>query len=165
MSGRVSFAIGMLVVGTLATGVAQGGGLGSKLEAFTLADQYGTDHLVDENVRMIILTRDMKAGDVVREALGNRGKPLLEKHQAVYIADLSSMPGFLRNLLAVPKLKERPYPILLDTAGDVSNALPSRESHATLIFLDALQIAAVEYVSIPASLLPALEAPKRFAAH
>jgi len=140
-------------------------GLGSKVVPFSLADQNGTSHMVDEHVHVIILTRDMAAGDMMKSALGSNGKSLLANHQAVYVTDVSGMPGFVRNLIAVPKLKERPYPMLLDTSGDVSAKLPSKDKHATLIFLDKLQITAVEYLTNPNSLAPALEAPKRFAAH
>jgi hypothetical protein len=140
-------------------------GLGSKLKPFSLADQNGNHHRVDDGVRVIILTRDTAAGDVMRAALGANGKSLLAKNKAVYVYDVSGMPGFVRNLYALPRLKERPYPLLLDTSGDVSGSLPSKDEHATLIFLDKLQITAVEYLTNPETLSTALAAPKRFAAH
>jgi len=152
-------------VATLHARPAYAAGLGSKLPAFSLADQNGASHQVDESTHVIILTRDMAAGDMMKTALGTNGKSVLAKHQAVYVTDVSGMPGFVRNLVALPKLKERPYPMLLDTSGDLSAKLPSKDKHATLIFLDKLQITAVEYLANPNSLVPALEAPKRFAAH
>jgi hypothetical protein len=139
-------------------------GLGSRLSPFVLMDQHGKPHRIDASVRAIVLTRDMDAGDIVKVGLGTHGKSILEKHHAVYIADLSSMPGFIRSWLAIPQLKDRPYPMLIDSKGDVSKSLPSRDHLATLIFLDSMQITAVEYVTQPAALVPALSAPKRFAA-
>ncbi len=105
----------------------------------------------------------MDAGKVVKAALARNGKQLLAKHRAVYISDVSGMPGFIRNLIAIPRLKDRPYPMLLDTSGEIVSRLPTRNGYATLIFLDRLRIAAVEYIAAPQTLAPALASPKRFA--
>jgi hypothetical protein len=140
-------------------------GLGSKLTPVTLEDQHGKKHTIGASTRVIVLTRDMNAGDVVKAALARKGKTVLEQHRAVYVADVSSMPGFVRKYLALPKLKERPYPMLLDAAGELSRSLPSRENHATVIFLDGLRITAVEYVTRPETFGAVLDAPKRFATH
>ena len=165
MGRRSSLFVVVVVAAIGVCGAAWGAGLGSTLKPFSLADQHGTFHKVDDGVRVIILTRDMAAGDIVNAALSNNGKSVLSKNNAVYMADVSGMPSFVRNLVALPKLKERPYPMLLDTDGDMSQQLPSREKHATLIFLDKLQITAVEYLTNPETLPTALASPKRFAAH
>ena len=154
-----------VVAAVLVASPSWSAGLGSKLKPFSLPDQHGKSHRVDDGVRVIILTRDMAAGDVMRSALGNNGKSLLAKNKAVYVSDVSGMPSFVRNLYTLPPLKELPYPMLLDTSGDVAGALPSKEKHATLIFLEKLQITAVEYLTKPETLPTALGAPKRFAAH
>jgi len=138
-------------------------GLGSKLSKVTLTDQYGKKHVIDERVRVIVLTRDMDAGDVVKTALGHNGDAVLSRHKAVYVSDVSSMPSLIRRYLALPKLKERTYPMLLDETGEFSTALPSRNKHATLIFLDGMRVVAVEYVMRPEAFVPTLESPKRFA--
>lgn len=165
MVRRLGISLAGVMVAVGVSGPAWGAGLGSKLKPFSLADQHGNYHRVDDGVRVIILTRDMAAGDVIRVALGTNGKSILTRNHAVYVADVSGMPGFVRNLIALPKLKERPYPMLLDTSGDTSEQLPSKEKHATLIFLEKLQITAVEYLTNPQTLPTALAAPKRFVAH
>jgi hypothetical protein len=142
---------------------AAGYGLGSTVDKVTLADQFGTRHVIDERVNVIVLTRDMAAGDIVKAALGHDGKTLLDQYRAVYVSDVSAIPTLVREYLAVPKLKERTYPMLLDTNGDFSARLPSRDKSATLLFLQGLRIVAVEYVATPATFVPTLKAPKRFA--
>ena len=142
---------------------AAGYGLGSTLEKVTLADQFGARHVIDERVNVIVLTRDMAASDVIKAALGHDGKALLDQYRAVYVSDVSGMPTLVRQYLALPKLKERAYPMLLDTNGDFSARLPSRDKSATLLFLQGRKIVAVEYVATPATFVPTLKAPKRFA--
>ena len=155
----------LLVVGVSAVllgGVAWAAewGLGGRISPFTLADQNGVEHRVDANVRVIILSPDMDAGDVVKIALARHGKGLLTKHDAVYLADVSGMPGMVRRMFVLPKLKERPYPMLLDAEGDIARKLPRREGFASLIFLDRLRVGAVEYVGTADGLIASLKAPK-----
>lgn len=142
-----------------------GYGLGSKLNKVTFTDQFGSKHTIDEQVRVIVLTRDMAASDVVKAALGHDGKALLQRYGAVYVSDLSSIPSLVRDYLALPKLKERTYPMLLDTTGEFSGRMPSRDKTATLLFLQGLKVVAVEYVSSAPTLEPVLKAPRRFVTH
>jgi len=160
---RVSVLIIFALLSSAVAATAAGYGLGSRVSRVTLEDQFGAKHTIDDRVHVIVLTRDMDAGDVIKAALGHDGKALLDKYRAVYVSDLSSMPSLVRQYLALPKYKERTYPMLLDTQGEFSARLPSRDKNATLVFLDGLKIVAVEYVTNPATLVPTLQAPKRFA--
>jgi len=159
----VSVLIVVALLGSAAAASAASYGLGSRLAKVTLQDQFGAKHTIDDRVHVIVLTRDLAASDMIKAALGHNGKAVLDKYRAVYVSDLSSMPGLIRQYLAVPKLKERTYPMLIDTSGEFSAHLPSREKHATLVFLDGMKIVAVEYVTNPDTLVPTLRAPKRFA--
>jgi hypothetical protein len=157
---------GLIVIALLISSVAAtaaGYGLGSKLSKVTLEDQFGARHTIDDRVQVIVLTRDMAGGDLVKAALGHNGKALLDKYRAVYVSDVSSMPSLVRQYLVLPKYKERTYPMLLDTQGEFSGHLPSRDKNATILFLDGLKIEAVEYVMSPSTFVPILKSPKRFA--
>lgn len=161
--GRRGLAALALIAVLFGATAAQAYGLGSRIKPFVLSDQNGKQHRVDERTRVIIVARDAQATGIVEEALARGGKQLLAKHRAVYVADVSRMPGFLRNLITIPRLKGRPYPTLLDTDGSVVSQLPTRSGYATLIFLHNLRIAAVEHVAASRTLAPALASPKRFA--
>ena len=160
---RKTLALGLY----LAAGIASAStyGLGSKITPFSLEDQHGKAHRVDERVRAIILSHDMEAGEIIGRALARNGKRVLEKHRAVYLADLSGMPGFLRRMFVLPKLRERSYPMLLDTSGEIARQLPSREGFVALIFLSGLRVVSVEYVKDSSALIATLESPKRFASY
>lgn len=159
---RVSLFVAAVLFGTSAAAAANYG-LGSRISRTTLSDQFGAKHTIDDRVHVIVLTRDLAASDVVKAALGHDGKALLNKYRAVYVSDVSGMPSLVRQYLALPKYKERTYPMLLDIDGTFSSHLPSRDKNATLVFLDGLRIVAVEYVRSPATFVPILESPKKFA--
>jgi len=160
---RIPVFILVALVSSAVAATAAGYGLGSTLSRVTLEDQFGKKHTIDDHVGVIVLTRDMTGGDVVKAALGHDGKSLLDKYRAVYVSDVSSMPSLVRQYLVLPKYKERAYPMLLDAQGEFSARLPSRDKNATVLFLDGLKIVAVEYVTNPAAFVPILQAPKRFA--
>ena len=97
------------------------------LEPLALPDQHGEARAVDASVRILVLSRDMDGGAVVRAALeaqGDAAGEFLSARGAVYVADVSRMPGLVRRLLAVPRMRSRPYSVLLDTTGDATRAEP-----------------------------------------
>jgi hypothetical protein len=120
--------------------------VGSTLPPRTLPDQHGTEHAIDESVRLVLFTRDMKGGGVVKEALQADGRSFLERHHALYVSDVSRMPGLIRSAIAKPRLRSRGYPILLDEAGTATADLPAAEGKATLLFLEKLHVTRVEQV-------------------
>jgi len=118
--------------------------VGDAIDAFSLEDQHGVLHAVDQNVRAIVFAREMEGGEVVKEALADVGAVLLAEAGAVYVANVSGMPAIIRRMFALPRMRKRGYPVLLDTEGAVSERFPGRDGRATLIRLDALTIVGVD---------------------
>lgn len=133
-------------------------GVGSRLPALTLEDQHGEPHTLDPSLRAVLLSRDMDGGGVIREVLEEGGPALLEGADAVYVADVHGMPGVIRSLIAKPRMRRRPYPMLLDEEGGPTAPFPSEEGKATLILLEELEITGVEHLDSPEDLRAALEA-------
>jgi hypothetical protein len=134
---------------------------GDRMAGVVLEDQHGTTGTIDGETRRVLFTRDMDAGDVVKAALAENGAVLLESGGTVYIADISGMPGLVRSLFALPKMRKRGYSMLLDVEGDATRRIPGESGSATLIDLDALEITGVRYVSDADELKAALGAAKR----
>lgn len=132
---------------------------GEWLEAFTLDDQHGVAHSVDGEVALLLFSRDMEGGDLIKEALSDATADTLSTRRAVYIAEISRMPGMIAKLFALPSMRKRPYPMLLDRDGVTTARLPSAESRATLIFLKDLEITSVRHAETAAEVADALERP------
>ena len=98
----------------------------------------------------------MDGGALVKEALAEDGRARLEAAAAVYVSDISRMPGFVRSAFALPSLRRRDYPVLLDETGEATRALPSMEGKATLLRLDGGRVAGVAFASSAAEVLAAL---------
>jgi hypothetical protein len=119
---------------------AQHYAVGEAIEPFTLEDQHGKSRSVDASVKVILFSRDMEGGDLLKQALADVEPDYLNGKQAVYVADISRMPGLVATMFAVPAMRNRPYSMLLDRDGKTTPRLPSAEGRATLIFLDGLTV-------------------------
>jgi hypothetical protein len=139
--------IGLLVV-AIRAGAAPVG-QGDVIEPFSLEDQHGTAHRVDGSVAIILFSRDMAGGDVLKEALKDAPPEALSNVHAVYVADISGMPRLVARLFAIPSMRRRPYSMLLDRDGSKTAVFPDLEGQATLIFLDALKVTHVLHLATP----------------
>lgn len=132
--------------------------VGDALPALTLRDQHGEEHQVDAAARAVLFTRDMDAGAIVKTALADDGGRMLEAAGAVYVADVSRMPGLVRRMIAIPRMRRRGYRMLLDEEGEATARLPGGDGTATLLVLDARRITAIERHGDPEALRAALAA-------
>ena len=114
--------------------------VGNEIEPFTLEDQHGENHTVDASVKVILFSRDMEGGHVLKEGLADVAPGYLEEKKAVYVADISGMPGLIAKMFAIPAMRDRPYSIVLDHDGETTARLPDTEGQATLVFLERLTV-------------------------
>lgn len=121
--------------------------VGDAIAPFTLEDQHGESRNVDASVKVILFSRDMDGGDVLKQGLADVEPDYLNAKQAVYVADISRMPGVIAAVFAVPAMRGRPYSMLLDRDGETTARLPDAEGRATLIFVDRLTIRRIEHVA------------------
>jgi hypothetical protein len=135
--------------------------VGGTLRPFSLEDQHGERAAVGERTRVLVLSRDMGAGDVVKGALADSEQRYLDELDAVYVADISGMPALVSRMIAVPRMRERKYRVLLDRDGAVGRDFPYVEKRPTVIALDQLRIVAIEHPATAAELRAALERVRR----
>jgi hypothetical protein len=163
VSGAASraFALGALALGLALAPPASGEpyAVGSRIEPLILTDQHGVERRVDAATRVVLLSRDMDGGGCVREALASEGAAWLEQAGAVYVADVSRMPGLIRRLFAIPRMRERGYPVLLDVEGTPTARLPAEAGKASWIRLEGLRIAEVRFLASAAEVTAALAPP------
>ena len=131
--------------------------VGDRLAPSSLEDQHGVTRAVDESTRVILFSRDMEGGKLLKQALSDASEDFLASRGAVYVADISGMPKLIARLFAVPSLRKRPYSMLLDRDGRTTRQLPDLEGRATLIFCHELEILRVEHAQTAAEVLRALE--------
>ena len=140
-----ALALSAMLIGDVA--FAQHYAVGDAIEPFTLDDQHGESRTVDASVKVILFSRDMKGGDFLKEGLADVEPEYLNGMNAVYVANISRMPGLIARMFAIPSMRKRPYSMLLDRDGETTARLPDAEDQATLIFLDRLTVQRIVHVT------------------
>jgi hypothetical protein len=124
--------------------------VGDRIEPFALEDQHGEPHRIDEAVAVVLFGREMSAARVVKAALEHADADALKSRRVVYVADIEGMPRLVAKLFALPSMRRRPYPILLDREGVATERFPGITGAVTVLYLDRLEITRVEQLSDPA---------------
>jgi hypothetical protein len=142
----------LCVLGLATAALAGTAGVDTRLSPQTFEDQHGEAHSLDAAVRLVVFTRDMDAGDVVKAALADTPGEALAGKGIAYVADISGMPALVARLFALPAMRRRAYPMWLDRDGTKTAELPSEEGRVTVLRLDALEVRSVSFVAEEAKL-------------
>lgn len=157
---RIDCVLGLLLFASAPVAVhAETIAVDATLAPLALEDQHGRPGRVDAATRGLLFTRDMDGGALVREALASDGAALLAGAGAVYVADVHRMPGPIRRFIAIPRMRERPYSVLLDVDGAPSAPLPSEEGKVTWLRLESLRVVELRFLVSSAEVRAALDAP------
>ena len=148
-------ALALLLLASFAR--AGGYAVNSVVPALALPDQHGAAHVLDPSLRAIVFSRDMAAGQIVKDAIAKAGPTLFERNRSVYVVDLKGMSAFVRSWFAMPGLRRKPYTILVDEDGARTADFPSIEGRPTVLFLDDLRVSRVEQPASADALLALLE--------
>ena len=127
---------------------------GTEFSPLILDDQHGQSLRTTTDTRLVLFTGDMEGGKIVRKLLDERADAaeILKNAGASYVSDVSAMPAMIRRMMALPAMRKRPYPIMLDSEGKKTSSLPRRPGAVTLLRLEHSMITTVDFLSEPAQL-------------
>ena len=121
--------------------------VGDSFPKLSLPDQHGQETMVSKQTQIIVFAADRDASDLLNGYLKNQADDLLSANQAEYIADISSMPGLITRLVALPRMRERPYRILLAKDSESVGFIPREDAAVTVIRLQDAQVKDISHVS------------------
>ena len=124
-------------------------GVGSLLPGTSIEDQFGEVHTLGDDVRLILMTRDMEAGEVARAAIELAGPATLAGPEKRYVSDISGMPGLIATMFAIPRMRDRPYALLLDRDGTFTARFPSEPARVTLLIVEERRIREIRHLAEP----------------
>jgi hypothetical protein len=132
--------------------------VGDPMPPLALEDQHGQAGSVT-GARVVVVSRDMEAGDVVKKALAGRDQAFLDQHGIVYVANISGMPALVTRLFAMPRMRERPYRMLLDRDGTATKDVPAVAGRPTVLGVDAGRVIRLSQPGDPGTLAADLTSP------
>ena len=130
--------------------------VGSRLPGLTLKDQHDAPATIAPATHYLIFTAERAPSAVVETALDGQTAQTLDAAKVRYVADISGMPGLVTAAFALPKLRKRPYPILLGRTAAETATLPRAPGKVTLVESVGGTITAVRFIGDAVTLRTAL---------
>ena len=119
---------------------------GDTLPTLILPDQHDRSAMIPGDARWLLVAFERPAADLITAFLEKQPDDFLEQHAALYLMDISAMPKMITRMFALPKMRERPYRILLADDPETLAFLPRREGRVTAIRLDAGRVDRIDFL-------------------
>lgn len=109
---------------------------GERLPPWTLNDQFERSYTLDDQLRILLVARSMDSAKLLGAALEGQPKGYLEARRALFVADISRMPGLIGKLFAIPAMRDYSYRVLLDREAQVVPQYAAPEQGVLWLQLD-----------------------------
>ncbi len=130
--------------------------VGQPLPTLSLQNQHGQAWRIAPDTQMVIFAAGRTASNLVMAVLSSQPKGWLTSRQAVYLADMSKMPGFITRTFALPALREQPFEVGVSLDAKTLADWPRQEDAVTLIRLDQGRVIGRDHASTEGQLKAAL---------
>ena len=131
------------------------------MPVLSLKDQFDKTQNIDQSTKIVIFAHDVDGNDIVEEALASYDADKLTAMNTVFLADISGMPSLIGKLFALPAMRKRAYPIMLDREGKLVEGFKVKEEQVTVMFLDNLAITDSKLVKTGSELRTLLESESK----
>lgn len=118
-----------------------------KFPALTLHDQHDQPMAISKDTRLVLFAVEKPAADLVTAYLEKQPDDFLEGNAAVYLMDISGMPKMITRMFALPKMRNRPYRILLAEDEETLAFLPRHQNQVTVIRLEKGRVKSLDFVA------------------
>ena len=125
--------------------------IGNNLPTLTIKDQFEKEHTADANIKTIIFSATKSEGVTIKEFLLAKDKDYLTTNKAVYVADITGMPSLITKFIAMPKMKDYPFSVLLIDEAN-KTLFPVKEDMISIISLENGKVTDIKYVKTAAEL-------------
>lgn len=107
---------------------------GDSVPAISAKDQHGVDYTFTNGTKYLLIAVEMGPATTANHKIAAQGAGFLEKHDAVYLMDIHTMPSIGR-FFALPKMRKYPERIILIDAPHVLDWVPVKTGCLTVLAL------------------------------
>jgi hypothetical protein len=118
---------------------------GDTLPAINLKDQHEKPVAIAPDTKLIFFAAEMDGSRLMTNALATLPPTSLKDKNAVYIADISGMPGLISSVFALPKMQKEAYTVALIRDSKETASLPRKPGAVTVLRLDGGKVSAVDF--------------------
>lgn len=130
---------------------------GAALPVLALKNQHEKPAGIPDNTQRILFAADNAAAELMTALLDAKAGNWLQETRQVYLADIHKMPSLISRMFALPKLREKPYNIVLGREESDLAAWPRQKACVTLIPVAAGKLGKPDYACSATALQNALE--------
>jgi hypothetical protein len=131
--------------------------VGQSVSSLELEDQHGNHTTLTAMPKTLIMAYEKGTGATVNEYLNAQDKEYLNKYNAVFIADISQMPGLVTKLFALPKMRKYIHTVLLIQDEHQGLQFPSKEEKITVLKFQDNVLTQVTFITTADELKAAIE--------
>ena len=110
--------------------------VGDAVPSFSAKDQHGMKFVFTNGTQFLLVATERACGTSANHKLAHEGAGFLEKHQAVYVMDIHTMP-FVARLFALPKMRKYPQRIVLVDSAETLAWVPVQPGRVTVLALNS----------------------------
>ena len=121
--------------------------VGDQFPSLKLNDQHDQAMAISKDARLVLFAVEKPAADLVTAFLEAQPDDFLERNAAVFLMDISGMPKMITRMFALPKMRKRPYRILLADDVETLAFLPRHRNQVTVVRLDKGLVKRFDFVA------------------
>lgn len=122
-----------------------------------MKDQHDKSVAINEQTNLVLFAAGKSTSALMSKALEALPPTILADKKAIYVADISGMPGFITKMVAIPKMQKRPYTIAILRDEDQSKLFPQKDDAITIIKLKAGKVTEINFVTTQEEITKALQ--------
>lgn len=119
--------------------------VGSDLPVLTVKDQFDKEFTIDAKVKTVIFSATKEESNVIKEFLATKDKDYLTNNNIAYVADITGMPSLISKWIAIPKMKDYAFSILLIDE-DNKALFPVEEDKISIITLENSKVTNIKFI-------------------
>lgn len=130
---------------------------GDGLPPLRLNDQHDKPFILAADTRQILFAADNAGASLATAEIDRHGGAWLTETKRAYLADIHKMPGLVSRLVALPKLREKPYAIALGREAADLAMLPRKKECVTVLPVQDGKLGEAQFACDAAALAEALK--------
>jgi hypothetical protein len=112
-----------------------------------LKDQHDQMVAINEQTNLVLFAAGKSTSALMSKVLEDLPPTTLKDKKAIYVADISGMPGFITKMIAIPKMQKRPYTIAILRDETQSKRFPQKDDEITVIKLNSGKVTEITFVT------------------
>ena len=122
-----------------------------------LKDQHDQAVVISEQTNLILFAAGKSTSALMSKTLEELPPSTLKDKKAIYVADISGMPGFITKMVAIPKMQKRPYTIAVLKDDVQSKRFPQKDDAITIVKLTGGKVTEINFVAKQEEITKALQ--------